>query len=838
MEQNGSIKYIHNTRTKRFKIETNKTTALQKAFISLIGKSSTNILLVKDTNNSFEIHDFFLLEVHYCLNLLMDEHKILAVDIGGIVLTDLIDTLETKTWLHGRHSGNIEKLFNFKHLKKNMKFLPLQHQERVFTKYEEVKSISNLRGFVIDVAAGGGKALKHGTLVKRLGGHIPIEDIKKDMYITGSDGFPVRVLGVFPQGLRELVTFTFSNGTEVTSDLDHLWGVFNSDEVYSVMKTKDLIKLLPTNKYSVPTLHGHNAEIVSFNDAGKDLATCIAVENDSKLFALEGDILTHNTYISLAMSELLDYDLTVLLVPKSTVYSPWVKSVTTDLFNTPQSYVVFDSSKSKYNDERFIITHYEFLPKLMEDKKLARRIKRIKPNLVFDEFHNFNDIKSKRAESLLKFVEYMKFTDISLLTGTPIKFKISELKTMLYVLDAKFPKIMHLFDKFYNNSALQGIKLDLLHSRFNLYRERVENSSTTMGEIAIVENKVTVPDGKDYTLKTIDKRMREYKDKRIVTVMREMPEYQREFNLILSNLVKEHLSLGEKVNEYKKYVAKIRKHSDEGTMYTIYLMVNEATIIEKEYIIPNLSSVNKVKFRELKSLVKYPKLKILGEALGKILLGARIDCYKDLAMNTNYEDLVKLTHKKTLIFSNYVSVAATAMDKCEKLNYNPLPVYGAHLKDLAKNVDKFNDLKSDNKVLCATYKSLSTGTPLPSANVVILIDMALRNFQLEQAISRAYRIGNNEEVLVFINKLDTGNDINLTDRDLFIVNTSERNVELITGTSPVFDMPQQPKESHIDEEYEMVVTEELTKELTSSFSEQVSNPLDMIKSIMKKIKII
>lgn len=50
-------------------------------------------------------------------------------------------------------------------------------------------------------------------------------DIKVGDEVIGANGAPTKVLGVFPQGLEEVVRVTFSDGSSTECSLDHLWEV-------------------------------------------------------------------------------------------------------------------------------------------------------------------------------------------------------------------------------------------------------------------------------------------------------------------------------------------------------------------------------------------------------------------------------------------------------------------------------------------------------------------------------------------------------------------------------------------------------------------------------------
>ena len=61
-------------------------------------------------------------------------------------------------------------------------------------------------------------------------GPVPIGSVKEGDYVVGSSGKPVKVTGVFPQGIRPVNCLKFSDGSEVFADSDHLWTVRDTAE--------------------------------------------------------------------------------------------------------------------------------------------------------------------------------------------------------------------------------------------------------------------------------------------------------------------------------------------------------------------------------------------------------------------------------------------------------------------------------------------------------------------------------------------------------------------------------------------------------------------------------
>ena len=72
---------------------------------------------------------------------------------------------------------------------------------------------------------GCGKALRNDQRVATPSGWRPIETIATGDMVLGVDGLPCTVTGVYPQGVRDMMEVTFSDGQVVLCDEDHLWSV-------------------------------------------------------------------------------------------------------------------------------------------------------------------------------------------------------------------------------------------------------------------------------------------------------------------------------------------------------------------------------------------------------------------------------------------------------------------------------------------------------------------------------------------------------------------------------------------------------------------------------------
>lgn len=710
MDKYKSLLYSYNKRTKRYTILINNSNKIYDGIKSILGRSRSNIVMIKVKPSSFEVREFFLLEFLYTLENILNERPDKAMDIGGITLHDLIDFLKEKTWLSDRYTKNVINIFDMQNVSNMLKFQPLPHHLDSFKKYEEIKKLANLRGMMMHFDAGTGK-----------------------------------------------------------------------------------------------------------------------------------------TYGSLALGEALDYNNFLIIAPNNTIDDVWVKSITKELYRSPQPYYIYNSKNKDYKKERFMIMNYESITKLVSDKRNMRLIKKLKPILIVDEFHNFNNIKALRSSNLTTLVNKIDFNDIVLLTGTPIKMAMKELEPMLYILDRKFPPIVDMFIDFYKGNG------DLFRNRFEIYKHYAQRDLNKLPKINIEELRVKIDDEDRFLLSTINKEIDEFKTNRLEELYNNMDMYESTYedllNKVYMSMLENKVSKTEankSIKEYKKLVKIIRKYNDDKKLYAIPNIIVEARELEKSLIFPNLTSNDVKTFKDIRSIIKYPELKVLGEALGRILLRKRIDCYNELANNLDYKNLLMLTDKKGVVFSNYVSTCSIAIDKLIKQGYNPVGVYGDDTDKLPIYVKKFNDLEDPTNPIVATYKSLSTGVPLIAGNVMIMLDIPVRLYLAEQAISRVYRIGQDKPVMVFMIKLDTGNKFNITDRDHFILNLSTRNVELLTGVKTTYEIPEQLLESEVEEDDNnktlIDIEDEIKKDIKHGFMNSLDNniislPIDYVTSLIKKIKI-
>nr|WP_163508068.1 PhoH family protein [Fodinicola acaciae] len=109
-----------------------------------------------------------------------------------------------------------------------------------------------------------GRAHPRSTTVLTPGGWRPIGDLRVGDLVVGSDGEPTPVLGVYPQGEKDIYRVTAQDGASVLCCGEHLWTVRTAadkrrDRPWRVLETKEMIgnlRAARAHRYELPMLTG------------------------------------------------------------------------------------------------------------------------------------------------------------------------------------------------------------------------------------------------------------------------------------------------------------------------------------------------------------------------------------------------------------------------------------------------------------------------------------------------------------------------------------------------------------------------------------------------------
>src|SRR5882757_9546918 len=93
--------------------------------------------------------------------------------------------------------------------------------------------------------SGWGKAQPKSSLILTPYGWVKNGDLKVGDEVTGSDGYPCNVIGVYDKGILDTYTVTFNDGAQIVCCGDHLWKVQDRSKAnrnnWYVISTKKLM---------------------------------------------------------------------------------------------------------------------------------------------------------------------------------------------------------------------------------------------------------------------------------------------------------------------------------------------------------------------------------------------------------------------------------------------------------------------------------------------------------------------------------------------------------------------------------------------------------------------
>ncbi len=107
-----------------------------------------------------------------------------------------------------------------------------------------------------------GRAQPLSTKVLTPAGFRPIGELAVGDFVIGSDGQPTEVLGVYPQGFKEIYRVSTQDGSSTLASSDHLWAVYTASDrrrnrPARVLETKEMIgnlRVAHQHRYELPLL--------------------------------------------------------------------------------------------------------------------------------------------------------------------------------------------------------------------------------------------------------------------------------------------------------------------------------------------------------------------------------------------------------------------------------------------------------------------------------------------------------------------------------------------------------------------------------------------------------
>lgn len=97
---------------------------------------------------------------------------------------------------------------------------------------------------------GSGKLLDDNSYVMGHSGRVRVGDVKVGDLLIGSNGLPTEVLGVYPQGIKDIYEITFTDGYKAYAGDEHLWAVHSALQKSRALKkgSKPINKVMSTEE--------------------------------------------------------------------------------------------------------------------------------------------------------------------------------------------------------------------------------------------------------------------------------------------------------------------------------------------------------------------------------------------------------------------------------------------------------------------------------------------------------------------------------------------------------------------------------------------------------------
>lgn len=499
---------------------------------------------------------------------------------------------------------------------------------------------------------------------------------------------------------------------------------------------------------------------------GKKEAQCISVDHPDSLYITNDYIVTHNTFTDLLVASCVIppsiAEVKIVISPKKALHLVWEDSVKNLFKKTPTYWCSDSSTPMPLTKNEYYIFTYEAMDMAMElVKKLSAR--NIRYFIIVDESHNFADPRSARTQKLVNIQTYRDDTYFIWTTGTPLLKLGTELISFLKCADPRFDaEAERRFKSIFSTS--KGRANEIFNHRlgqmmaYMVSKAEVSDTKPTIKELPI---KLPTSLSNRFLMSTVREDMRKYIEERVLFYQKDMNNLRSIVNKWLE-YHKGTLTTKDQERAFDRYLKDLKVISRNPDKMISELQANTRRY-ERMFLLPSLPPMERKSFKNALSAIKNIKLKVRGEALGKVLARRRAECAAALGLYCKPEQILKESLSKTLFFASSVYPVETLAKDLERKGFKPARVYGENNKDLTKIMTAF---KTDPELnpICATMQSLSEAVPVIEASTIVLLNRPFRQAMFEQIVARADRNGQIHPVTVIEPTLDTGNEPNVSSR--------------------------------------------------------------------------
>mgnify|MGYP000124603287 CR=1 FL=1 len=214
---------------------------------------------IKKRWGTTKLKNMFQLQFHFGRGQLMSFHKFFLPDFLYIInqlpnrkVYRLITELIYENTYLKKLNEPVQENVNLNVMKNELQFELKDYQLTFIENYDKIKQKYSLKGYLLAFDTGLGKDQWVGCKIKVPNGWKRMGDIKVGDTVIAKDGTPSNVLGVYPQGKKDMYQITFADGRSTLCSLTHLWKVYHKNinrsypdkPHWKICETKEIIRLL------------------------------------------------------------------------------------------------------------------------------------------------------------------------------------------------------------------------------------------------------------------------------------------------------------------------------------------------------------------------------------------------------------------------------------------------------------------------------------------------------------------------------------------------------------------------------------------------------------------
>lgn len=185
---------------------------------------------------------FFALEVEYMFQRMLDDR---GNAHNRRLIKRVLERLRADTWLSCR-DDQYQDILDIKKTRV-IKFNLLPEQVNFLNYYNHTVPRYNLRGAMLSAAPGAGKAQPLTAMFKTPDGWVRNGSVEIGTMLSMPDGSVAPVIGVYPQGNKDVYKVTFEDGRSTECCIEHLWSVLhtvNGHQRGDTLTTRDVMELM------------------------------------------------------------------------------------------------------------------------------------------------------------------------------------------------------------------------------------------------------------------------------------------------------------------------------------------------------------------------------------------------------------------------------------------------------------------------------------------------------------------------------------------------------------------------------------------------------------------